>query len=154
MPRSKIARDVELQKLIGGSSIAFCSQCGACVGDCPSARHSERFSPRKVVLLALMGLERELLTPDSIIWDCTNCFNCYERCPQGVHPVEVIIALKNMATREGLVPETYSRMTGQIEAEGASTSMNPSMERRRRDLGLPDLPARPLDELRILLGGE
>jgi len=139
--------DENIKKLISGSSYSFCYQCGACVGDCPAAKHSERFNPRKVILMTIMGLEQELLTPDSMIWDCTNCFNCYERCPQDIHPIEVIIALKNLATRIGAVPETYQKMTDVIGQQAASTNMNPTMERRRRELGLPDLPPRPLDEI-------
>jgi len=151
MTEKGLESEEDIRKLVGGSSYAYCYQCGACVGDCPSARHSAEFSPRKIIMMTMLGLEDELLTPDSIIWDCTNCYNCYERCPQDIHPIEVIIALKNLATRRGAVPDAYQRMTKVIHDQAASTSMNPTMERRRKELDLPDLYPAPLPEIQRLL---
>jgi heterodisulfide reductase subunit C len=93
-----------LLAILGGAGVSYCYQCGACVGDCPSARFYPGFNPREIMLTALLGQVDRLITPDSVIWQCSNCYNCYERCPQDVRPVEVIIALKNLARLEGNPP--------------------------------------------------
>ena len=91
----------ELAEKIEGDLASFCYQCGACVGDCPAATYSSTFNPREIMLKVLYGLGEELLVEDSVLWECTNCYNCHERCPQEVKPVEVIISLKNMLADRG-----------------------------------------------------
>ena len=76
-----------LAEKIEGNRVAYCYQCGACVGDCPAAAYSEAFNPRRIMLQVLYGLGDELLGEDSPLWLCTNCYNCHERCPQDVKPV-------------------------------------------------------------------
>ena len=90
----------KLDKIIGGELHSYCFQCGACVGDCPAARYSKNFNPRLIVLNTILGHYEELLQENSVIWECTNCYNCYERCPQDVRPVEVIMALKNIIAQK------------------------------------------------------
>ena len=100
----------ELNEVLGGFSHNYCYQCGACVADCPAHRFLAEFNPRTIILQALYGFEEDLIGPDSHIWNCTNCFNCYERCPQSVNPIEVIIALKNDYFRRTLglfLPATH-----------------------------------------------
>jgi len=50
-----------------------------------------------------MGLVEELLS-SGIIWACTECWKCSEYCPQNVVPVEIVIALKNLAIALGYKP--------------------------------------------------
>ena len=77
-----------LAETVEGDLANFCYQCGACVGDCPATTYSEDFNPREIMLKVLYGLESELIGEDSIVWQCTNCYNCHERCPQEVKPVD------------------------------------------------------------------
>ena len=86
----------ELAEKIEGNLANLCYQCGACVGDCPSSTYGTEFNPREIMLKVLYGLEDELIGDQSIIWQCTNCYNCHERCPQEVKPVEVIVSMKNI----------------------------------------------------------
>ena len=85
-----------------GNLASFCYQCGACVGDCPATTYGDEFNPREIMLKVLYGLGDELICEDSVLWQCTNCYNCHERCPQEVKPVEVIISMKNMLADRGL----------------------------------------------------
>jgi heterodisulfide reductase subunit C len=140
-----------LNAVIGGRLHSYCFQCGACAGDCPTARYSPRFNPRLIMLKCIMGLEEELLGEDSPIWLCTNCYNCYERCPQDVRPVEVIIALKNLARAQHRAPQKVESMVASVQAQGMTVSVGSATERIRAELGLPPVPAVPVDELRELM---
>jgi heterodisulfide reductase subunit C len=141
----------ELAEKIEGDLASFCYQCGACVGDCPAATYSDRFNPREIMLKVLYGLGEELLVEDSVLWECTNCYNCHERCPQDVKPVEVIISLKNMLADRGIYPDAVSRVIKTFEETGRTTPINSAVERQRERFGLPPLPPVPMDEIRKLI---
>ncbi|UCG89085.1 MAG: 4Fe-4S dicluster domain-containing protein, partial [Gemmatimonadota bacterium] len=111
----------ELAKKIEGNQASFCYQCGACVGDCPAATYSGTFNPREIMLKVLYGLGKELLVENSILWQCTNCYNCHERCPQEVKPVEVIISLKNMLADRGIYPDLVEKVIQTFESTGRTT---------------------------------
>ena len=129
----------------------YCSQCGACVADCPANNYSDTFNPRLIMLKALLGFEHELLGPGSDIWNCTNCFNCYERCPQNVRPIEIIIALKNMLQERGMSPQSVTDILKNVEATGRTVVVNVTVIKRRQELGLPPLPDLPVDEIAELM---
>jgi len=141
----------ELAEKIEGNLAGFCYQCGACVGDCPAATYSDDFNPREIMLKVLYGLGEELLVKDSILWQCTNCYNCAERCPQEVKPVEVIISLKNMLADLGIYPDQVDRVIKTFEETGRTVPLNPAVERQRARFGLPPMPSVPLDQIQKLL---
>jgi heterodisulfide reductase subunit B len=141
----------ELAKKVEGNLASFCYQCGACVGDCPAATYSDAFNPRELMLKVLYGLGDELLKPDSVLWLCTNCYNCHERCPQQVKPVEVIISLKNMLADRGIYPVSAERIIKTFETTGRTTPGGPAVDRRRAELGLPPLKPVPVSEIQALL---
>jgi heterodisulfide reductase subunit C len=141
------------EKLEGGLA-SFCYQCGACVGDCPAARYSDEFNPRRIMLMVLYGMADDLLTDGSILWQCTNCYSCHERCPQDVKPVEVIISLKNMLADRGIVPPAVARVIRTLEETGRTVPPSPAIDRQRARFGLPPLAPVPMDELRALLEPE
>ena len=149
----------ELAEKIEGNLASFCYQCGACVGDCPATTYGDRFNPREIVLQVLYGLGDELMVEDSILWECTNCYNCHERCPQEVKPVEVIVSMKNMLADRGIFPGGVSRVISTFEETGRTVPLNPAIDKQRAKYGLPPLPPIPMDEIRILFepdgeGGE
>ena len=141
----------ELAEKIEGNLAGFCYQCGACVGDCPAATYSDDFNPREIMLKVLYGLGEEMLTEDSILWQCTNCYNCHERCPQEVKPVEVIISLKNMLADRGIYPGQVEKVIKTFEETGRTTPYSPAVDRQRARFGLPPLPQVPIDEIRKLI---
>ncbi|MGB3341411.1 MAG: 4Fe-4S dicluster domain-containing protein [bacterium] len=141
----------KLNKVSGGKHHNYCYQCSACVAVCPAARFSKKFNPRKILLKALLGMEEELLGKDSPIWLCTNCYSCYERCPQDVRPIEVIIALKNMAVEKGTAPANLAKLSDNIAKTGMSVTISSAVNRRREQLGLPVLKTIPIDELQKIL---
>ncbi len=140
-----------LNNVIGGNHHNYCYQCGACVAVCPAARFSDDFNPRNIMLQTLLGNEEELVGADSIIWKCTNCYSCYERCPQDVRPVEVIIALKNICKEDGVLPPNVDKYSETIVKTGRSVVITSTVSRRRKDLGLPELKDLPVDELQKII---
>jgi heterodisulfide reductase subunit C len=141
----------KLDAVLSGNHHNYCYQCGACVAQCPAARYNEGFNPRAIMLDALLGREAELLAADSPIWFCTNCYSCYERCPQDVRPIEVIVALKNMATERGTAPAQVASLTENITKAGVSGVVTPAVHRMREKLGLPALTDAPVEEMLKIL---
>lgn len=141
----------KLDKIIGGELHSYCFQCGACVGDCPSARYSARFNPRLIMLQCIMGQAEELLADDSVIWECTNCYNCLERCPQDVRPAEVIIALKNLCGARKTRPPKVSDMVKAVQKTGLTGMVTPAINKIRAGLGLDPVKEAPVDEIKKLL---
>ncbi|HUU94809.1 MAG TPA: 4Fe-4S dicluster domain-containing protein [Phycisphaerae bacterium] len=141
----------ELAEKIEGNLASFCYQCGACVGDCPATTYSDNFNPREIMLKVLYGLGEELLIEDSILWQCVNCYNCHERCPQEVKPVEVIISLKNMLADLGIYPAAVDKIIKTFEETGRTTPLSPAVDRQRAKYGLPPLPPIPIDEIQKLI---
>ena len=144
----------ELGLVLEGDGVNYCYQCGACVGDCPSARFSEDFNPRQIMLAVLYGLEDEVVGSTSPVWQCSNCFTCFDRCPQNVKPIEVIIALKNLMGERGIIPEGVDRLVEGLLNTGRSAIVTSATHRRREELGLPPLPELDLAPLRELLDDE
>jgi heterodisulfide reductase subunit C2 len=143
-----------LLAILGSGGVSYCYQCGACVGDCPSARFYPGFNPREIMLTALLGGIDRLIGPDSVIWQCSNCYNCYERCPQDVRPVEVIIALKNLARLEGEPPPEVRGVYETILKTGRSAPVIGGLDRKRESLGLPPLGRIDVAEITAILAPE
>ncbi len=141
----------ELAKKIEGNLASFCYQCGACAGDCPAVTYSDTFNPRDIMLKVLYGLGDELLCENSILWECTNCYNCHERCPQEVKPVEVIISLKNMLADRGIYPQPVAKVIETFEQTGRTTPVSSAVIRQREKYGLPPLPPVPIEEIQKLI---
>lgn len=144
----------KLNKVSGGKHHNYCYQCSACVGVCPAARFNKNFNPRQILLRTLLGAENDLLGKDSLIWLCTNCYSCYERCPQDVRPIEVIIALKNMAVEKQTAPPTLAKLSENIAKSGLSVTTSSAIDRRRKELGLPEMKKIPIEELNTILEDE
>jgi heterodisulfide reductase subunit C2 len=142
----------QLAEKIEGNLVSYCYQCGACVGDCPATTYGEGFNPRQIMLSVLYGLGEQYMTEDSILWQCTNCYNCAERCPQQVKPAEVIIAMKNMLADRGIFPSGVDRVINTFLEHGRSVAPSPVIDRNREKFGLPPLSTVPMDEIRTLLG--
>ncbi len=141
----------KLNKIQGGKHHNYCYQCSACVAVCPAARFTEEFNPRVILLKAMLGMEEALTGEDSPIWLCTNCYSCYERCPQDVRPIEVIIALKNMAVQRQKAPASLAKLSENIAQTGVSVTVTSAVNRRRQELGLPPLKTIPIEELKEIL---
>lgn len=88
------------------------------------------------MLKVLLGLGESLVCEDSAVWDCTTCYTCKERCPQGVHPIEVITALKNRIAAAGLLPDEIANAVEGIKKTDRVIQKSDAIVRRRTELGL------------------
>jgi len=93
----------------------------------------------------------ERVVSDDVIWLCTACHACVERCPELVYPAEVLFQLKNVATSNGKFPAGLKEEAMQIYTTGTTVALSSPIERRRKKLGLPELPAVNVDEVRKIM---
>ncbi len=128
-------------KALGGVSSRFCYQCGKCDVVCPWNRVTAS-SIRKIVRQATLGLP-EIELED--MWRCTTCGQCPSKCPRGVGQIEVSVALRRIATKYGVVPESVrgaSAAASSLAAEG-----NPlSQDREKRGAWAEGLDVKPYAE--------
>jgi len=139
---------IEEVSKISGQAVKSCFQCGTCTGTCPSGRLTS-LRTRMIIRKSILGLKKEVLSSPAL-WECMICFKCHEQCPRGVNIPTVMLALRNLAVREGVSPpEGYPKMARSVFEEGA---VQPPQEVVTRDfesfsrtsLKLPSL-SKPVD---------
>jgi heterodisulfide reductase subunit C len=140
----------EVKHRLGGETISACYQCGTCASSCPVAKTTERFNPREVIKQSLLG-ERQAILAGDAIWLCCSCYNCQERCPQKVEIADVMYALRNMAIKEGNIPNIYSEFAAGLMSEGRIVPISKFLEKKRTDYGLPPLKPPGIEALRTIL---
>lgn len=140
----------EITRQLGGETITFCYQCGTCTSSCPVAKTTDRYNPRQIIRLALLGQRDEVLAKDAI-WLCASCYNCQERCPQKVEIADVIYALRNIAIQEGNIPAVYAEFATGLMSEGRIVPMSKFLEKKRADYGLPPLKPPGIEALKKIL---
>jgi heterodisulfide reductase subunit C len=132
----------------------LCYACGICVGDCPAARFSDDFNPRQIFLKVCLGIEDGLVGPESPIWKCTTCYTCYERCPAGVKPLEVILALRNLSFRRDAAPDVLRSTRDGVLAHGMVGILTERIKEIRAELGLPEVGDGAQLDLKRVAGDE
>jgi len=145
-----LAFSKEISSRLGGETVTLCYQCGTCASSCPVARITEKFNPREVIKMSLWGEKKEILSGDAI-WLCCSCYNCQERCPQRVEIADVIYVLRNIAIKEGNVPNIYSEFAAGLLNEGRIVPISKFLEKKRPEVGLPPLKPAGVDALRKIL---
>jgi Fe-S oxidoreductase len=75
----------------------ICLTCGTCASACPITG-VDGIDPRKLVRMAVLGLEKELLD-SNWPWKCTMCGKCENVCPAGVQLLALIRRLRSMRER-------------------------------------------------------
>ncbi len=135
---------------LGGETINLCYQCGTCASSCPVAKITPRFNPRELIKLTLSGEKDEVISGDAI-WLCCSCYNCQERCPQKVEIADVIYALRNIAFKEGYIPNIFSEFASAILNDARVVKVSKFVETKRPTLGLPPLQPTGVNALRKIL---
>jgi len=130
--------------------IKRCYQCGTCTGACPSAKVTGTFNPRKIIAYILLG-NRDKVVSSDLMWLCTACHACSERCPELVYPSEVLFYLKNLATSKGNFPASLKEEAKQIYTTGTTVALSSAIERRRKKLGLPEFPFVDTSEIQKIM---
>ncbi|MDH4210958.1 MAG: 4Fe-4S dicluster domain-containing protein [candidate division WOR-3 bacterium] len=120
----------------GGENIKLCFACGICTASCPIREVDNRYNPRKIIRMVLLGMKDRILKSD-FIWLCSSCYACSERCPQGVRFTEVMNAIKNLAVKAGFVHPAYLLQVGIIKKFGRLYEIDSFDNNKRTSLGLP-----------------
>jgi heterodisulfide reductase subunit C len=136
----------EISKVPGIEKIKLCFQCGTCTADCPIARFSEIYSPRKIMRMTQLGMKDRLLSSESL-WLCAACFTCVDHCPQGVDIAGVVRALRNMAVKEGVIPDVFRELTTNILNTGYAYRIPELRLKKRVEKGLPPLPEANVEDV-------
>ena len=84
----------------GGENIKLCFACGTCTAGCPVSEITSEFDPRKIIRQIMLGMRKQVLSSRAI-WQCVQCYACTAKCPQNVKFKNIIMALREMAVKEG-----------------------------------------------------
>lgn len=128
----------------GGEHIHRCLACGTCTATCPVREVTERYSPRRIIHMVLLGMRQRVLSSD-FIWLCSTCYACHERCPQDVRITELMHAIKNVAVLSGHIPQGFRTQVSLLEEHGRLYDITAFENERRTELGLPPIVERSED---------
>jgi len=137
----------------GAGNPLKCVQCGACTSACMVNLLEEGFNPRRIV----GSIARFNRLPDQDPWLCSTCSLCTDRCPQGVDPFSIIMALRAVLYENGgNAPSRVLKMVEHVKETGFALPVSPESSSRRRLLGLPEarLSEESLSEVRRILSEE
>lgn len=145
----------KLLKMHGALTLSYCYQCGTCSGGCPTARETNgKYNPRRIIEKSLLGMKDSLIN-DPVLWQCTLCDTCDEACPQNVELTEIFNVFKNLACKEGYVPDAYLAQSTSVWENGVAIPYMDAILRRRTDLGLEEKLEEnvviPVEELQTLM---
>jgi heterodisulfide reductase subunit C len=133
----------------GGENIRRCFACGTCTASCPVREVTERYNPRRIIHMAVLGLKEAVLSSE-FIWLCSTCYSCYERCPQDVRITELMHAIKNVAVREGYIHPSFRSQVELLQHHGRLYDITAFENERRAEQGLPAITERTEDFVAIL----
>ena len=122
----------------GADTLNLCFMCGTCTGSCPSGKFTV-FRTRNLIRLAQLGIKEEVL-PSDMLWHCTTCYTCHERCPRGVEIPNIIYTLRNMAVKEGHMGKAHQKVAGFLIKTGHLVPLSDQYKKARLDLGLEEVP--------------
>lgn len=141
-----------------GEVIKYCYTCSKCSDNCPITAvttgnySTKEYNPRQNILMTLLGYKSKLIGGDDLVlWGCTVCETCDEVCPQKIELTEIFTALKNESIALGKGPENIYSQAEAIFDSAKAIPSQPAIERRRKQLGLKEVPKTDVDELQTLL---
>ena len=133
----------------GGEHIKRCFSCGTCTAGCPVREVTDRYNPRKIIRMAILGMKKEVLS-SQFIWLCSSCYTCFERCPQDVKIPELMNAIKNIAVREGYIPSSFKVQLDLLSSFGRLLEITEFESDRRKELNLPLIQGKTEEIKKIL----
>jgi len=112
MPDTNFKKTVAVQP--GGEHVLDCFLCGTCTAGCPVSEIDESFNPRKIMRQILQG-DKDKTLSDGEIWKCYQCHTCVAHCPQDVRFADIIRALREIATAEGIYDNNLAAKINEID---------------------------------------
>ena len=128
-----------------------CYQCGTCVSSCAAGLVNPEKNIRKLIQDLIHTADQSELRKNDLVWLCTTCYQCEDRCPEGVPLTTLLIRLKNMAARRGSIPACVQNEIKTLIDHGFTYPPVKSMISRRKRLGLPELPRPAEREMQALI---
>ncbi|OGD46839.1 hypothetical protein A3K69_01140 [Candidatus Bathyarchaeota archaeon RBG_16_57_9] len=116
----------------GGKDVMTCLQCGNCTGVCPISLKID-YKTRNIMKCCQFGLKTYIMNTR---WVCATCYRCYEHCPADLNPAEVMIALRHIAVREGIIPPFVKIAATNLVKYGQSVRPDEEIDKIRKELGL------------------
>ena len=135
----------QVRAMPGGENLTRCYACGTCTAGCPVREIDERYNPRRIIRMVLLGMKDRVLKSD-FIWMCSTCYSCEERCPQDVKLTDVMNAIKNLAVKEGHIHPAYTAQVDLIKGSGRLYEIDEFDNKKREKAGLPALDTK-VDEV-------
>jgi heterodisulfide reductase subunit C len=135
----------EIQRLLN-----VCYQCGTCVSSCAAGLVNPRKNIRKLIQSLIDTADESELDKDDLLWLCTNCYQCQDRCPEGVPLTTLLIRLKNMAAGRDSAPAAVKKEIETLATHSFTYPPAKSIIARRQRLGLPDPPRPAQAEMQTL----
>ena len=132
-----------------GRGVLACIQCGRCTSSCPVARVVGEHNPRKLVEMIILGKRSDVIS-SSLPWYCLSCFTCLDRCPQGGDVGEVMFAMRNLAVKEGNVPDGILVQARNLFENGRVVPRSRMSVSRREKHGLgpePDVDVKAVQKI-------
>ncbi len=83
----------------GDDTFMNCFACGGCTASCPVRRLDEKYNPRRLIRMAVLGMKEEVYKSE-FVWLCSYHSTCLNRCPQGVNIGEVCNVVSAIAEEE------------------------------------------------------
>lgn len=128
----------EIIKKEGGEGLLKCFGCSDCAASCPVRYFDERYNPRKIIRLTLLGMKKQVLS-SPFLWLCAHCHACTERCPQDIMVAELINVIKNYAVDNGYCPDGYKVQLDLLYKLGRLYEVEDFDLKKREKLGLPPI---------------
>jgi heterodisulfide reductase subunit C len=85
-----------LAEKYGDTGFMHCLSCGSCSASCPVRKLEEKYNPRRIIRMAILGLKDEVYKSE-FVWMCSYHTTCLNRCPQKVNIGEVADAVSRLA---------------------------------------------------------
>jgi len=137
----------EVSKIPGAERVMLCFQCGTCTADCPIAKYSDFYKPRRIVRMVQFGLKEKLLS-DNHLWLCSTCYACIDHCPQDVEVASIVRVLRNLIVKEkNMMPMVSKGLATNLLKTGYIYTIPESRLKRRIEQGLPPLPKANIESI-------
>lgn len=138
----------KVAEMLEGKTYLYCFQCSTCTAVCPVAAAAD-VKPHQIMRMTALGMKNRVLI-SKMIWLCTTCFMCTERCPQGVKVCEVMFNLKNIASRDVGFSSNLKLVGQNIYKFGTIYKIEPDSF-DREDLHLPSIPKVDVEDYRKIM---
>ncbi len=135
--------------LFDRSQLYECYECSKCSGSCPVTLAGDFLGPRKILLKCLQHGSGRVIR-DPLLWYCTTCQVCQDRCPQEINIPELLTGLRNKAAKIGNIPERVKFTVEKIAKTGRSV-LGFKVERERKRYNLPPVVEISKEEISKIL---